>query len=58
MRKDRKMAQIDFMAYLMASAKQELARQEVIKNIEAEAQRAQAIRQAGIDAIEKARTFA
>ena len=52
------MAQIDIMAYLMASAKQELARQEVIKNIEAEAQRAQAIRQAGIDAIERARNSA
>lgn len=52
------MAQIDFMTYLMASAKQELARQEVIKNIEAEARRAQAIRQAGIDAIERARNSA
>jgi hypothetical protein len=52
------MAQIDFMTYLMASAKQELARQEVIKNIEAQEKRVQAIRQAGIDAIERARTFA
>lgn len=52
------MAQIDFMAYLIASAKKEIAHQEVIKNIEAQEKRVQAIRQAGIDAIERARTFA
>ena len=49
---------IDFAALFVQSAKQELASQQVAANIKAEADRAQAIHQKGVDMMTEKRTYA
>jgi len=49
---------IDFAALFVQSAKQELASQQVAANIKAEADRAQAIYQKGVDMMTEKRTYA
>jgi hypothetical protein len=49
---------IDFAALFVQSAKQQLASQQVAENIKAEADRAQAIHQKGVDMMTEKRTYA
>ena len=49
---------IDFAALFVQSAKQELASQQVAANIKAEADRAQALYQKGVDMMTEKRTYA